>query len=293
MKNPLSKGVALIQVLVICAVISVLALYLIVTAKEQVAIAQLSNDRASATLMIKQAQSQLFLTLLTEFRKQDRTSNSPIVRNWNFHNTPFFLSNGVKVSIQDQAALLSVHFPDEALLRNIFRQLGVLQSRASVFTNSLLDWQDSDQLVRLNGAEKPSYGYGPRNGNISLLNEAELVRGMTPEMWKELSSSFSLYRRSPFNPIDSTPLVLKGILGIDKASQVLADREDNSISNSEFSARTGLTEGSDQIFYPGNTMQITFTATKGQVTLTKSMMVDLNPYAAASSLPVNILETRW
>jgi general secretion pathway protein K len=68
------KGMALFQVLLITAVISILALQFTQTAKNQIAIARLIDDRIKASPLLATAESELLFTLLTESKRANSIS---------------------------------------------------------------------------------------------------------------------------------------------------------------------------------------------------------------------------
>ena len=106
-----NNGIALIQVLLITAIITVFALYLTQTSREQVQIAMWSQNKTQAYVNTHSAYSNVLFKLFT--KQKVKVDNAPeqnaIESRWNFHNTPFnVLSSQVK--IQDQAGKLSIHF---------------------------------------------------------------------------------------------------------------------------------------------------------------------------------------
>ena len=286
-----SRGIALIQVLLISAIISVLALYLSKSAREQIAMAQLSNDRAEALLMLHSAQAEVLVALLTHYREQDPNARELLPRRWNFYNQPFKWQEGVEVRIQDQSGLISVQFPEASLVKQMYRQLGYDTAQASGFIDRLLDWQDADRLTRLNGAESGEYETGPRDGGITLKSELTKIKGFG--LWQQLSPSFTLYRRGPFNPTTSTYEILAGLVGVDDANEVMAARKSGFLTPARFSQITGLSENDNTIFYPGKVLEVTLTSTKHGLTLKKSLMLHLEPYAQGRQAPVDFLEVHW
>jgi general secretion pathway protein K len=287
------KGIALLQVLLITAIITILALYFSITAREQVKLAQLSSDRAEATLAIKTAQSRLFLALLTEFREPQQNSTDNLIKHWNFYGEPFELNNIVAVQIQDQSGLISVNFPDSLLVRQMFQQNNLDPSLAPTIIDSLLDWQDADRLTRLNGAEHDEYVSGPRNGVITLKSEMARVRGVSVEVWQKFASMFTVYQRGPFNPMSSPAPILAGLIGNDRAYDYVERRKISPFTAVEFSALTGLQESMEQLFYPSDVLDITLRTTRGGVKIQKRMMVELKPYAVGAESPVDYLEIQW
>jgi general secretion pathway protein K len=288
-----NKGIALIQVLLITGIISILALYFSATAREQVKLAQLATERGEAILAIKTAQSRLLMALLTQLREPNVVASDEISAQWNFYGEFFLLKNEVSANIQDQGGLMGIGFPDPKLIKDILEQNGADSTLAPVITDSLLDWQDADRLTRINGAEQGSYAHGPRNGSISLQQEVSQVRGMTASIWQKIGAIFTLYQRGPFNPMAAPPQILRGLIGEDRAAEYLARRKNTVITAELFSSMTGLQENMQQIFYPGNVMEITLRARRGQVILNKTMMLELDPYAVGNQSPVDVLEVQW
>jgi len=287
------KGMALLQVLLITAIISILALYFSLTAREQVKLARLSSERAEAILAIKTAQSRLFLALLTEFREPHPNAVDTVLRQWNFYGQPFELNNGVSAKIQDQSGLISVNFPDAALIRQMFEQNGLEASLAPVVTDSLLDWQDADRLTRLNGSEQDGYVSGPRNGIITLKSEMARVRGVSAEIWQKFAPMFTVYQRGPFNPMAAPAPILAGLIGQDRANDYIERRKTTPFTASAFSALTGLQETIEQILYPSDVMEISLEAKRGEVRAQLKVMVELKPYSGQDESPVDYLDVQW
>lgn len=78
---------------------------------------------------------------------------------------------------------------DDAIRNRLRRGLGDERlEEADQVADALLDWRDSDDLVRSDGAEKDFYQtkglpYEPADGPFKSLTEMLLVRGVTPEMF--------------------------------------------------------------------------------------------------------------
>ncbi|MDE2502980.1 MAG: general secretion pathway protein GspK [Burkholderiales bacterium] len=94
-------------------------------------------------------------------------------------------SSGVYVSVLDGGALIDLRHASGLEISGLLRALGVPEASIDTLTDTLLDYQDADSLVRLNGAEAPDYAAAgmppPRNG--ALLMPTELQRIMA---WKDL-----------------------------------------------------------------------------------------------------------
>lgn len=287
------KGIALIQVLLITAVISLLALYFSQTARQQLQLAKLAQDSAEAHIALKTAQSRLLFALLTEYRDSSMGALDGISRDWNFYRHPFAMGDGVEVTIQDQNGLMAINFHDPDLLQQIFRQNNWGPGTATIISDSLLDWVDADKLTRLNGAEDQAYGLGPRDGNISLKEELQWVKGMTPSALASLSPIMTLYRRGPFNPVTAPPELLAGLIGRDRAMEIAQRRLLEGVDMKKFAEISGLDESTEMIFYPGDALEICISASLGDVRINKKLMIEVDPYTDNGIHPVDYLEVRW
>jgi len=73
------------------------------------------------------------------------------------------------------------------ILNNLLVNLGIDKTSADTIVDSILDWKDADNLVRLHGAEDDYYmslpnPYQAKNANFDNLEELLYVKGMTPEI---------------------------------------------------------------------------------------------------------------
>lgn len=90
-----------------------------------------------------------------------------------------------RFAIQDEAGLFPVVLPGEASLDHFLLAQGVPAESVARLRDTLLDYTDSDDLNRLNGAERRDYEreHRPPPPNRRLLTPAEIVR---PLGWSEL-----------------------------------------------------------------------------------------------------------
>jgi len=73
------------------------------------------------------------------------------------------------------------------ILNNLLVNLGVAKEKADVIVDSILDWIDTDDLKRLNGAENEYYQslpnpYKAKNGRLDTLEELLLIKEMSPDI---------------------------------------------------------------------------------------------------------------
>ncbi len=91
---------------------------------------------------------------------------------------PYAMSSGAAVAVTDQRALLPVHPSDPQVLRRLVQGLGATPTEADALVDVLLDYSDTDDLKRLNGAEAREYAQLglPRPRNEWLVSTRELGR---------------------------------------------------------------------------------------------------------------------
>jgi general secretion pathway protein K len=291
------RGIALIQVLLLTGILAVLVLYFTQTSRQQVALATYANDRALALVNLQSAKSLLLFKLLSEHKLVEYQDNvtsensSLTALNWNFHGAAFEVINGVKASLQDQSGLISAHFLDGELLNKILLANGVEATEANNVFTRLLDWQDIDNLSANFSAEKNTLGLFIRNGHIPDLTDLTHVSGISPDIFQLLQQIMTIHYAGRFNPMTAPEPVLKGMLNEQAYLQIKTMREDNTLSKQQFSAVSRIREAEDIWFTPSNFLQMSITSKVGEVSLSQSWMMVLNPYASVTS-PVNYLETR-
>jgi len=91
------------------------------------------------------------------------------------------------IAITNESGKININLMTDAtgiILNNLLVNLGVEKSQADIIVDSILDWKDTDDLHRLNGAENDYYmslpaPYKSKDGNFDHLEELLLVRGMT------------------------------------------------------------------------------------------------------------------
>lgn len=285
-----NQGIALIQVLLICAVISVLALYFSLLARQQVQVATIANDKSLAYMHLKTAESQILLSLFTrQQREQDAEQGLAGI---NTHGSPFAIGDHVQAQVQDLSGLISIAAPHRQRLINTLIELGASRREAELFVGRLIDWQDDDNLPRANGQEQYGDARGPRNRRISTLDELDLIAAEPYPWLKPLKSLLTTQWTPYFNPRLAPAPILRAHLGQD-ADIVLESRETNVLTSREYQYLTGEVGQDGLIFVGSDLFRITLQAKVGQAFLTKQLTVELDPYAEAPVAVLNHINEKW
>lgn len=101
---------------------------------------------------------------------------------------------GFIINLQDSAGLINVFQIDRSLFKQLLAHHGIEKERGDIFLDSLLDWMDTDDLIRPNGAESNYYhkqnerfNDSPPNRMIDSHDELRLVRGMDNHLFNTIA----------------------------------------------------------------------------------------------------------
>jgi general secretion pathway protein K len=126
--------------------------------------------------------------------------------------------------VRDAAAVLNLNSATEEMLRNFFSQgLELDFAQADRLTQAVLDWRDSDELPRVNGAEREEYlragaAVLPPNRGFPDVDELRHVLGMTPEIFAEALPYLTLRGSGRVNVNAAPEAVLLALPGMTRAA---------------------------------------------------------------------------
>jgi general secretion pathway protein K len=184
----------------------------------------------------------------------------PEQREWTADGRSYTLpfdQGACEIRIMSEAGKININMVSEVLLRKVIGQLGLEGEVRDVVVDSILDWRDSNDFYRANGAENDYYlslkePYYCKNGNLDSIEELLLIKGVTPDLYHGkrgtpegeegsadrvgLKDIFSIY--SPGEQVDinsATPLVMNMVLGIpsEVSQQMAKAREEKSFENQQ------------------------------------------------------------
>lgn len=100
----------------------------------------------------------------------------------------------VSIKITDLERKVNINLATEPVLQQTLTSLGMDASEAPAVADGILDWIDSDDATRINGAESDYYQgmeapYYAKNGVIDDLSELLLIRGISQEVYWGIASS--------------------------------------------------------------------------------------------------------
>lgn len=250
------KGVALMIVLWVMAILMIVVTEFVYTMKVDSAAAGNFKDETEARYLAAAGVNMALAEIAKDydlvcdanggvvFRKKDTGEAAATDRD-------FELGGGkVSYTIEDEAGKINVNSATRETISELLRITGVEQAESDIIADSLLDWIDANDEHHLNGAETEYYAslagpYRAKNGPLDTIEEMLLVRGMTPDIFygtglvpPELATNNEvsgreykgIYRhitvrgKGKLNINTASSTVLEAALGKGKAQEILLRR---------------------------------------------------------------------
>ena len=258
------RGVALIMVLWVIAILSVVVLEFSFGMRTEANLTKNFKEEASLYAFAEGGLQRAIVELIYrhDARIQQKRSAMkkeeipPEKEEWHTDgraNTLTFSPGKCEVRIMGEDGKININTVSEALLRKIIGNMGLEETERDIVVDSILDWRDPDDFYRLNGAEKDYYQslpnpYDCKDGNLDSIEELLLVRGVTSDLFHGrrkkgedgksekigLKDLFSIYASGEQIDINSaSPLAMRMVLGIprDVAQLVVKAREEKKFEN--------------------------------------------------------------
>lgn len=221
-------GVALLLVLMLTAVLSTVVILQQYRTQNTLQLAEMTKDALEARNKGVSHRNALIFQLLTTDIWAYGPANTRQKDAWpatiNFYGSAFTWQES-EVSIMDSAGLLSlIPFEAEAWQAQLIR-LGV-ENPATV-TDPIEDWIDQDSFLRLNGAEAQDYATPglPRNGIPQNINELQLVKNVTPELFTAIRPLITYFGSGQPAAGYAPAALLPALVGDFNATEMLVQRQ--------------------------------------------------------------------
>jgi general secretion pathway protein K len=258
------RGVALLMVLWVIAILSVVVLEFSFAMRTEIHITKNLKEEAQLYALAEGGIQRAIIELVYKYdskiqamRKGIKTEEtSPEEREWmtdgRVYQLPF--QQGIcDIRIMGEGGKVNINIVSEAVLRKIISQMGLEGEERDIVVDSILDWRDPDDFYRINGAENDYYQalkepYYCKNSNFDSLEELLLVRGVTSDLLYGkkragtesegvgLKDIFSVYSLGEQIDINSATLpLMKIFLGIpsDIAQLIVKAREEKDFLNQQ------------------------------------------------------------
>lgn len=209
-----ARGVALVAVLWAVTLFSIMAGSFSLT---------LQRDSGLLTTVQGRAQGMSLADAAVHYAMLMQSLPDPKLR-WRSDGTPYQVrlpGGEVRVRLLDEGGKIDINAAQEATLVALLTRFTGGPDEAAALSDAILDWRDPDDLTRNRGAEAKEYeaagkGYGPTNRNFQALEELQLVRGMTPALFRRLEPLFTLYTgQDGINPAKASREALMALPGLE------------------------------------------------------------------------------
>lgn len=289
-------GVALLQVLLLSATVTVLALGFTKTAREQIRMAEAIEGRILAQFEADSILNEIvFSQLAYEIYPQAASGDTDIVpfierkEDLNLFNKPVVWTNDAIIRIQDLNGLLPQAYPQHFAWSKLLFQLGLTETEIEAYLGVWGDAQDSDRRSWIIGAEEPSAlpnGMPYINGVAQSDQVMRSVFADKPDIVEQLLVYSNIYSPYKINLLNTPKPLLIRLLGDELGVSISNMRESGangvimrSMLPSEFMIESvGI--------YRSTYQRIDISLEFGDVIWNQSRIIRLSP---SSEIPFSIL----
>lgn len=237
MKNKNEKGSVLVAVLWLLAMLAIFSWSVARQASQELIFSSWLRDRVMGRSLVRGAiQRTVFELQQDKFKTFDSLNENWANNPDAFQNIPmgsghFTVSCGQNENLLfgacDESARISINKADEQLLDNLFITVDPTMGKegAMQIARAVIDWRDTDTNPLDQGAESDYYEkgknpYPARNGDFQSVEELNMVRGVTPEIFEKVKPFVTVYSEGKVNINTASKTVLR-VLGL---SDTLADK---------------------------------------------------------------------
>ncbi|MDQ1315410.1 MAG: ral secretion pathway protein [Pseudomonadota bacterium] len=140
----------------------------------------------------------------------------------------------IQLVMRDESARIDLNTASDALLKGLLLSAGLDAEQANQLLDAILDWRDVDELTRPQGAERDRYEamglpYVPTNAAFQTVDELQRVIGVTPDLYRKLAGALTVFSKlSGINSALAPRQVLLALPGVTEADvdAYIAQREE-------------------------------------------------------------------
>ena len=208
------KGLALVGVLWAVTLLAIMAGSFSLTLQRDAGLLTTTQDRARAVALADAGVHYAMLMLV----------HTDPLKKWRDDGRVYGVElpgGRVKLRVFDEGGKIDINAAQRTTLIALFTPLVGGPDGAEVLADAIMDWRDGDDMPSLHGAEAKEYqaagkGYVPQNRNFQVLEELQMVLGMTPALYSRLEPMLTIYSgQDGINPVVASREALLAIPGID------------------------------------------------------------------------------
>jgi len=207
-----SRGIALVGVLWLLVLLTAVTVALTTTVRGEIRAVANTLQMTRAAYAAQGAVELGILNLLV-----------PQAQRWPADGSIFeteFEGIQLRIATLDEAGKIDLNTAQFLLLNSLLVQSGMDTDRAAHTADAILDWRDSDDLRRANGAEESDYrmagrDYAVANAGFYSVDELQLVLGMDSDIYTKIRPALTVHSGlAGVNPRFATPQVAAAIDGL-------------------------------------------------------------------------------
>ncbi len=191
---PVQQGMALVLVLWVLTLLTIMAGSFALSIRREASVISSVRDSAEASAVAR-AGIIIAQKMLLNPDKNER---------WLADGTVYpveYADAEIRIKIVSEQGKINLNKAKKKLLENMIKYFDDQDDRAVKIADAILDWRDTNDLVRLHGAEKAQYQdedlkYGPRNRPFQSIEELQLVLGVDQELYKNLEPLITIYSKN-------------------------------------------------------------------------------------------------
>jgi len=234
-----SRGIALVLVLWVIALLTVMALGLTTVQRTESALTRNQIDGARFRALADAALSLVALDLLSTPSPMEEMAEMPEMAPQIPDGTPRVLTfdgDQLEVRLFNEASRLDLNAATREQLATLIElaqgEQGYDEVQRDRLADAIIDWRDPDDLTELNGAEDGEYEasglpYGARDEPFRSVEELRNVLGITPTLYQRLAPNLTVENSSGSVELQfASAAVLSAVQGIplEDASQLVEER---------------------------------------------------------------------
>ncbi len=192
--SSLQQGMALVLVLWVLTLLTIMAGSFALSIRREASVISSVRDSAEASAVAR-AGVIIAQKMLLNPDKNER---------WLANGTVYpveYAGTEIKIKIVSEQGKINLNKAKKKLLENMIKYFDDEDDRAVKIADAILDWRDTNDLVRLHGAETAQYQdenlkYVPRNKPFQSIEELQLVLGVDQELYKNLEPLITIYSKN-------------------------------------------------------------------------------------------------
>lgn len=269
------KGIALAQVLLLVAIISVLMLSFLTVNQKNLKTTQQLVKRVDAQLKLETVKARLLEQLLSQvWETKSNGSSDDVAARWNFYGEPFELYDA-QITIENVASLFNLGIQDEQYLTKGMRTLGIQDPVTKA--RLLLDWQINDEKDESinSGMRRPM----PKRP-LQSLTELSFIEGFTAQDIATLKRYSTLLLTGFSNPAQAPNELLPLYMTNEQAARVISLRRNGDFSERNFTRVTGFYGDENEVLSAGPTFRISIRVVVDGISQYEQFTVELDSYGS-------------